>query len=509
LPIDTRLLILHPSDHVGIATAPLAKGETALAGEARIRCLDPIPFGHKVAVRPVGEGEAILKYGFPIGRARRAIGAGEHVHVHNCRSTRGRPEGTASVVAGPQGITGRGFSTPQANAAPLPALSGYRRADGRIGFRNHLLVLPTVQCANGVVERIGRSVSDAVALPHAYGCSQIGADLEQTTRVLEAFAGHPNVGAVLLVSLGCETLDARAMADRLRAAGRAVELLVIQEVGGTEKAYEAAPRIIEGLRETLRSIARVEVLASDLIVGVECGGSDAWSGVTANPAVGSACDRIVASGGTVILSEVTEFIGAESVLAARADREEVSREILRIVQDREEAVRAGRRSAAGRASEFPEDLAPGNVEGGLTTIEEKSLGAIAKGGTSPVREVVAYGRRPIRKGLVVMDTAGNDPESVTGMVAGGAQIVLFTTGRGSPTGCPVAPVIKVATNTSMFSALRGDMDANAGTILDGEPTDGVGARIAETLARVAGGALTAAERGGHGVFAIERLGPKV
>jgi altronate dehydratase large subunit len=253
---------------------------------------------------------------------------------------------------------------------------------------------------------------------------------------------------------------------------------------------------------------RVPLDPSELVVGVECGGSDAWSGITANPSVGATSDLVVAAGGTVILSEVTELIGAEALLAARAANEDVARSILRVVRAREEAVRKGRIGGRGDRPASPEDLAPGNVAGGLTTIEEKSLGAIAKGGTSPVREVLAYGRPTTEKGVVIMDTAGNDPESVTGMVAGGAQIVLFTTGRGSPTGCPIAPTIKIASNTPTFDALRDDMDVDAGTLLDGETLEEVGSRIAEEMAAVACGRLTAAERGGHGVFAIERLGPK-
>ena len=507
--METKLLRLHPDDHVAVATSTLPQGTRLLLDGERLACLDEIPFGHKIAVKPLAQGETVFKYGSPIGRANADIPVGAHVHVHNCRSTRGRTDASGDVAPNVESLGRAGRIEPLHDLVPFPWLTGYRRADGRIGIRNHVLVLSTVQCANGVVERIGRSIPGVVALPHAYGCSQIGADLEQTTRVLEAFAGHPNVGAVLLVSLGCETVDAPALADRLTTRGQSVELLTIQDEGGTRNAFRKAAGVVQGMVERLRGMEREPVNPSDLIVGVECGGSDAWSGVTANPAVGVASDLVVAAGGTVLLSEVTEFIGAEHILAGRAKDPQVAREVLRVVRAREEAVRAGRLSASGEAPPSPEDLAPGNVDGGLTTIEEKSLGAIAKGGTTPVKQVLAYGRSPTEAGLVIMDTAGNDPESMTGMVAGGAQIVLFTTGRGSPTGCPIAPTIKIATNTKMFTALRDDMDVNAGTLLEGDRLEELGRRIVEETAAVACGKLTAAERGDRGVFAIERLGPKV
>ncbi len=505
----TDLLLLHPEDNVAVATRTLVQGATAEDGRTRLDCLEEIRFGHKVAVHPIAQGATVVKYGAPIGRATTDVRVGEHVHTHNCASTRGVRARTQEGEPDVSHVAGGTTSWSESGIEWMPRLTGYRRADGRIGVRNHLLVMAAVQCANGVVERIGRFVPGVVALPHTYGCSQIGADLDQTTRVLEAFAGHPNVGAVLLVSLGCETVSAPTMAARLSSCGQWVELLTIQQEGGTSRAYERALGVVREMLGGLGEMRRESMDPSELVVGVECGGSDAWSGITANPAVGAASDLVVAAGGTVILSEVTEFIGAEDVLASRAATGEVARAILRTVRAREEAARKGGISRGGEQTASPEDLAPGNVAGGLTTIEEKSLGAIAKGGTSPVREVLRYGEVPSERGLVVMDTAGNDPESVTGMVAGGAQIVLFTTGRGSPTGCPIAPTLKIASNSSMFNAMRDDMDFDAGGLLVGARLEELGARIADETAAVVNGKLTAAERGGHGVFAIERLGPKV
>ncbi|HEY65987.1 MAG TPA: UxaA family hydrolase [Caldilineae bacterium] len=380
---------------------------------------------------------------------------------------------------------------------------GYRRRDGRVGVRNHVLVLATVHCANAVVERIGRIVPGVVALPHIYGCSQLGDDLHQTRRVLEAYASHPNVGAVLLVGLGCETLSAAEMAERLAAQGVVVQHLTIQEEGGSRATLDRGTGIARELLQEMVAATREPVPISELVVGVECGGSDAWSGVTANPALGVASDLLVNAGGTVILSETPEFIGAEHLLAARAASPQVAQRIMEIVARREAGVRRMGVDIRGA------NPTPGNMAGGLTTIEEKSLGSISKGGSTPVQEVIGYAYPPSRRGLVVMDTPGNDLQSVTAMVAGGAQVIVFTTGRGTPSGDPIVPVIKVATNTPMYERLRDDMDVNAGTILEGEPLVDVGRRIFEEIITVANGKRTAAEIWGHREFAIETIGPRM
>jgi len=497
--VPQRALRLHPRDNVALALAPLPPDVGVVVDGERVRVLKPIPYGHKFALRPIPQGGQVIKYGHPIGRAIRPIAPGEHVHVHNVTS--GRDYGDA---AQPEEEMGSGASSLEELVSHLSAeFPGYRRVDGRVGVRNHVLVLAAVHCVNGVVERIGRAVPEVIALPHVYGCSQLGEDLAQTRRVLEAYAAHPNVGATLLVGLGCEAMPTKEMAERLRERGVLLELVMVQEVGGSRAAVERGVGIARELLQEVATVRREPVPISKLIVGVECGGSDAWSGVTANPAVGAAADILVRLGGTVILSEVTEFIGAERLLAARASTPEVGEKILQAVA-RREAV----------AKEMGVDLrgaqpSPGNMAGGLTTIEEKSLGAIAKGGTTPIREFLPYGRAPTAKGLVVMDTSGNDLESVTAMVAGGAQVVLFTTGRGTPVGNPIAPVIKVASNTPLYERMRDDMDLNAGVVLGGETIPEVGRRIFEHLLQVAAGQPTCAERWGHREFAIEPLGPRV
>ncbi len=502
--MTVQALQMHPDDNVALATMELKAGQEISVGETTVMLRQAIPFGHKFACRPIGRGDAVLKYGQPIGRALADIAPGEHVHVHNMESTRGRGDLGDDVTP----ITSEDAlpvesKIPSVGKPPATTFMGYRRRDGRVGVRNHVLVLATVHCANAVVDRIGRMIPAVVALPHAYGCSQLGDDLAQTRRVLEAYASHPNVGAVLLIGLGCESIPTIEMAEELAGRGIIVQRLTIQEEGGSLTTYERGLGIARELLQEVSNARREPISLSELTVGVECGGSDAWSGVTANPAVGVASDLVVAAGGTVILSETPEFIGAEHLLAARAASPEVARQILEIVARREEGVR---RMGVDMRGANP---TPGNIAGGLTTIEEKSLGTISKGGSSPIQEVVGYARRPTRRGLVIMDTPGNDLQSVTAIVAGGAQVVVFTTGRGTPTGNPIAPVIKVATNTPMYERLRDDIDVNAGTVLAGESLADVGRRIFEEIVAVASGRQPAAEIWGHREFAIETIGPRV
>ncbi len=508
-----QALLMRPEDNVALATEALPAGQIVnVAGQA-IPLRQTIPFGHKLAVRPIPAGELAFKYGQPIGRATADIAVGDHVHVHNVESLRGRGDldtAAQARLAAASTLLATA-ATPKTTIAaasqpPATAFLGYRRRDGRVGVRNHVLVLASVQCANVVVDHIARRLPPlAIAtVAHAWGCSQIGADLAQTLRTLEGFALHPNVGAVLLVGLGCETLPTAEIAAKLDAAGIPHAYLVIQEEGGSRPTIERGTAIVkEFLAETSRA-KRERVPLAELIVGVECGGSDAWSGITANPAVGAASDLLVQAGGTVILSETPEFIGAEHLLAERAVSPEVARRIVEAVKWHETG--AARMGVDMRGTQ----PTPGNIAGGLTSIEEKSLGAITKGGSTPVQEFVPYAVRPMQRGLVIMDTPGNDPESVTGMVAGGAQVVVFTTGRGTPTGCPIAPVIKVATNSAMYRRLHEDMDLDAGTIVEqNEPLPAVGQRIFDEIVAAANGKETAAERLGTHEFAINVIGPRL
>ncbi|AUV80369.1 galactonate dehydratase [Salinigranum rubrum] len=381
---------------------------------------------------------------------------------------------------------------------------GYRRSDGRVGVRNHVAVIPTSVAASAVASAVAREAGAwARATPHQLGTSQPEPAQRQTERVLAGIGRNPNVGAALLVELGTEDIEIEDLADRIAGSGTPTETLCIREAGGTESALAEGADRLSRLNDEAERARREEADVSELVFGVECGGSDATSGIAANPAVGSACDRLVEAGGTACFSETPEFIGAEHILAERCVDDETRARLLERVDARE-----------GMAELMGVDLrgaqpTPGNQEGGLTTIEEKSLGAISKGGTSPVRGIVDYAEDlPVGGGLVLMDTPGYDVESVVGKVAGGAQVVAFTTGRGSTTGNPIAPVIKVTGNPKTWSRMSNNMDVNAGTVFDGESIDAVGGRVFETLVDVADGRRTEAERRRLEEFAINEIQPE-
>ena len=377
---------------------------------------------------------------------------------------------------------------------------GWRRADGRIGIRNHCLVLATVACAAGVVREVWRRMPAVVAVEHAHGCGRGGPDLGLQIKTLAGLVQNPNVGAAVLVGLGCEVVSAALLKGVLARSGKPLETVVIQEVGGSRKAADQVEDVARRLLGELEGLPR-EKGTADLMVGLECGGSDTFSGLTANPAVGKAADRLVELGGTAILAETTEMIGALGPLLKLAESEEVAAKLKANVDRQEARTREILGPLAGIV------LAPGNVESGLTTIAEKSLGCIAKGGSSPIREVVDYGDRPGRKGLVVMDTPGYDIESLAGMAAAGAQAILFTTGRGTPVGFPAVPVIKISSNSQLFEAMPDDIDLDAGSILAGKSISEVGEQILDLLLRVARGEKTRAEINGQAVFAIAQGGP--
>lgn len=383
---------------------------------------------------------------------------------------------------------------------------GYRRPDGRVGVRNHVLVVPTVICASVVAERIASAVGPhGAALPHLAGCGQLGPDLRVTHDTLAAYCGHPNVGAVLVVALGCEQVIAQHLADAARAAGKPAAILAIQSEGGTVRTTTRGIEIAASLVAVLEAARREPCDLASLILCVKCGGSDYTSGLSANPALGRVADRLVDAGGTAVLGEIAEIMGAEHLLAARAASPEPAAQLLRVIRRVEaEAVALGLDIRGTQPS-------PGNIRGGLTTIEEKSLGATHKGGErTPLTDVVPYSARITKRGLTVMDTPGLDVESVTGMVGGGAQVVVFTTGLGTPTGNPIAPVIKITGNAQTANSMADNLDGDVSGILDGRETlDAAAARLFDDVLAVCSGRMTAAERLGHREFAIHRRNPTI
>jgi altronate dehydratase large subunit len=359
-----------------------------------------------------------------------------------------------------------------------------------------------VACSVEVGNAIARKVKGVVAISHPHGCAELPFDAEQTLRTVVGVGKNPNVAAVLVIGLGCELLDAPSIASKIAESGKPVKSLVIQEVGGSPKTIKEGIKIVKEMLADASRRKREKAGIDSLILGVECGGSDACSGLSANPALGVTSDLFVKEGGTVILSETTESVGAEHILARRAVNRIVRKKILEIVKRTEmRALSLG--LDIGKANP-----APGNYEGGITTLEEKSLGCVMKGGTGKIMEVLEYSETPTKKGLVLMDTPGHDAESVTGLIAGGTQIIAFTTGRGNPMGTPIAPVIKIATNSHMYSRMKDNMDLNAGEIITGKMSvEEMGEKIFREVFKVAAGKLTKSEILGHCEFAINRLGP--
>ena len=498
------VVLLRPGDVVAVACRPLRAGQPLeLDGANGAVTAAPIPAGHKVAVRDVADGEPITKYGQIIGFARGAIRTGDHVHVHNCEARAfERDYAFASDVP------------PAPRASRVDNFRGYLRRDGRAGTRNYVAVISTVNCSAStsryVADRIRASgclddhpsIDGVLPLTHKTGCGMAydSDDHLQLERTLAGFARHPNIGAYVLIGLGCEIGQASHLIDSQRLvqvegaaappAGSPPPVITIQDAGGITRTIDAAVKALAELLPRAGDVERRELPASLLVLGTECGGSDGNSGVTANPALGVAADLLVAQGGTVILAETPEIYGAEHLLTRRAISREVGEKLI-------ERIRWWERYTALFGAEINNNPTPGNKDGGLTTIYEKSLGAVAKGGSTALTAVYRYAEPVTAKGFTVMDTPGYDPVSMTGMVAGGANICCFTTGRGSVYGCKPTPCIKIATNTPLYERMIDDMDIDAGVILTGTPLDAVGREIYAQVLRVASGEKTKSEL--HGV----------
>jgi altronate hydrolase len=467
-----------------------------------VNCLARIPFGHKLAVREISAGDPVRKFGQIIGVATQPIAPGEWVHSHNLAARELHLDYAiaSDVPPAPAAITGRTFM-------------GYRRPDGKAGTRNYVAIISTVNCAATtsklIASRVSRDLLDrypnvdgVVALTHKGGCALQygGEDHRQLARTLAGFAKHPNVGAYLLLGLGCESAPASFVTEthglvqlngKKGDSGRGMPVMTIQEQGGIRKTTDAAVAALAELLPQANAVYREPIPVSELMLGLECGGSDGYSGVTANPALGFASDLLVAHGGTAILAETSEIYGGEHTLTRRAVNREVGEKLL-------ELIRWWEKYAGMFGVEIDNNPSPGNKAGGLTTIYEKSLGAIAKGGSTALRGVYRYAEPVTERGFVFMDTPGYDPASVTGMVAGGANLIAFTTGRGSCFGCKPVPSLKICTNSPTYERMSDDMDINAGVILDGVPVEEVGRQIFEKLVSVASGEKTKSEEQGIG-----------
>ena len=496
-------ILLNQADTVAIARVPLSPSQTVRIGEDVVEIQSHVPAGHKFARRQVRRGEPVMRYGNVIGTASADIGPGEHIHTHNLTF-----EERPSVVF--EGAK-RSKTLPKPGAEAF--FEGYLRADGRAGTRNYIAVVAASNCAAHTSEMIAGSfeherlpagVDGIVAFPHGEGCGHtIGPDTEQLQRTLEGVLHHPNVSAAVILGLGCEVNQVSHYlgGTASQQVGKSLHGLTLQESGGTLGAVEQARQRIGEYIERAAAEKRARVPLSKLSVGLNCGGSDSFSGITANPALGFCCDLIVQQGGTVVLGETTEMFGAEHILAAKARDERVAEELLECVQRYKNYLRQF-------GGSFNDNPSPGNKEGGLTNIVEKSLGAIAKAGSSPLESVVRYAERVESHGFVFMDTPGYDPVSLTGLAAGGVNLIAFTTGRGSAIGFPSIPVLKIASNSAMYRRMSANMDINAGRIADGGASvEEVGREIFDALLRAASGERTKAEQLGHHEFSPWRIGP--
>jgi altronate hydrolase len=488
---------LHPSDDVVVARRQLVAGTHIHRENLAVRGL--VPAGHKLAVRRIEAGNAVRRYGQIIGFASRAIEAGEHVHTHNLA----------------MGDFSRdyafGADTKRTSAAAVPAhFMGIVRPDGSVATRNYIGILTSVNCsataAKAIADYFRRdihpealaafpNVDGVVALTHGLGCAvdSQGEGLALLRRTLAGYARHPNFAAVLIVGLGCETNQIEGlMATEQLAAGNRLRTLVIQQSGGTARTVAAGIAQVQELLHEANQVEREPVSLSHLKVGLQCGGSDGYSGITANPALGAAVDRLIAHGGTAILSETPEIYGAEHLLTRRVETPQVGEKLI-------SRIRWWEAHCARLGANLNNNPSAGNKAGGLTTILEKSLGAVAKGGTTNLVDVYEYAEPVRQHGLVFMDTPGYDPVSATGQVAGGANLICFTTGRGSAYGCAPSPSLKLSTNTALWERQQDDIDLNCGTILDGEETvDAAGERLFRMMLDVASGSATKSELHGYG-----------
>ncbi len=498
---ENSAIRLHESDNVAIARVPLSPGATVVVAGKSVKVLESIPAGHKVCLTAIRAGDNVTRYGQAIGKAKMDIAPGQHIHTQN--------------LAFHDHEVGFEFPSVEvpypAPPAAMPTFLGYQREDGRAGTRNYVAVVAASNCAAYTVDWIadsfepgslGPNVDGVVAFPHGEGCGHsIGPDTDQLRRTLAGVLNHPNVGAALIIGLGCEVNQIDHYLGPNTARSKRLHGLTLQSSGGTRGTVEAARARIHEFMEEMAGEHRVSIPASKIQLGLNCGGSDSFSGISANPALGVCSDMLAALGASAVLAETPECFGAEHLLVKRARNREVAEKFLGFINGYKKYLRQF-------GGSFDDNPSPGNNEGGLSNILEKSLGAAAKAGTSAMMDAVDYGETVTSPGFVFMNTPGYDPVSLSGLAAGGVNMIAFTTGRGSAIGFPNVPVIKIATNTNTFKRMRDNMDVNAGRIVDGDASvEQVGREIFDLCLKVASGEKTCAERLGHKEFVPWRIGP--
>ena len=474
-------ITIHPDDNVSVALTDIEAEQGKIAR------------GHKLALKDIKNGANIIKYGFPIGSATADIKKGEWVHTHNMRTNLSED---AQYSYEPR-------LTPL-ESEPPQSFSGYLREDGSAGVRNELWIIPTVGCVNGIAQKAAQDNKDLVqgpidglyAFPHPFGCSQMGGDHEQTKKLLASLVRHPNAGAVLVLSLGCEnnTIDQFKQAIGTWDDSR-VKFLVCQDV---DDELEQCRVLLSQLADYASGFKREPIPVSKLVIGMKCGGSDGLSGITANPTVGRFSDILISQGGSTILTEVPEMFGAEMMLMERCIDRDVYESTVKMVEDFKDYFKR-------HGQVVYENPSPGNKQGGISTLEDKSCGCVQKGGSAPVVDVIGYGDRVRRQGLTLLSGPGNDLVSATVLTAAGAQIILFTTGRGTPFGAP-APTVKISSNNDLADRKKGWMDFNAGPVADGEPLDKAGRRLMDYVISVACGEKTKSEENGYREISIFKGG---
>jgi altronate hydrolase len=497
-------IVVDPNDNVAVVKKQTSPGlELLLPNESSIEIRAAVPPGHRFATRDIPEGEFVLQFGQPIGTSL-GIKQGEQITHDNMT------DDVPIVRELPENL-----HTPAPDYFPVEeraTFMGFRRRDGRVGTRNYVLIVPTSMCASHEATQISTiaeftvydrskypNVDGVVAIPHNKGCGcQEGSTIDVMLRTLSNYADHPNVGGVILIDLGCEKTNLsqveRYLLKREKTFDKPVAKIGIQEVGGTQAAIQRGLKEIEQMLPLVNEITREEFPVSELVLGVKCGGSDGFSGISANPSLGRAADLLVRSGGTVLITEVPEFCGAEHLLAGRAKDVETGRAVYRLVDWYKEY-------ASKFGAVLNNNPSPGNVAGGLLNITIKSLGAIAKAGTTRVEGVIEYAETPTQRGLNLMQGPGYDQESTPGLVGAGATVVVFTTGRGTTIGNAITPVIKLASNSPVFERMANDLDLSAGGVIDGTETiDEVGKRVFDRIVEVASGLRAKAEEHKHREF---------